>query len=277
MPITGDDLKTFGAQNGLLIHPSKDPDEWARIINANNGICNCDPNRTCPCEQAISEVHNESMDPKFRRCCCTFYVSQTYLDEYGYTQKQKAKKTSAKQSAAKSQPDITPPVDEVTEKINDIISRVKDAKDQIDKEAYDDSIETLAAAVEDSGCEVCEQILVPEMVHVEYIKGLCQVDSDACAKELKNLKTRLDTIVDFYNKALPASKSETLASESESSKSEPQRSEYHQCLKDMLTSKELETYAKPLKFYIASKVCSGKAGGVDDALSLASKEHPEWF
>lgn len=281
MAITGDILRDFALKNDLLIHPSKDPDEWAKIINSNNGICNCDPNRTCPCDEAIKEVHDESVDAKFQRCCCTFYVGPAYLEEYGYNKKQKAKKGSKPKEASNKAPNVPAQKDEVSEKIDGIISRIRDAKSQIEKEAYDDSIETLATAVEESGCEVCEQILVPEMVHIEYVRGLCGVDSEACARESKNLKDRLDRIVDFYNEARAAPSEAEQAQEPTSSEKTPAqkeaKSEYHQCLKEMLTSQEMAAHEKPLKFYIASKVCSGKVASVEDAIALATKEHPEWF
>lgn len=275
MSITGDDLKEFAAKNNLLIHPSKDPEEWAKIINSNNGTCHCDPNRTCPCDKSIEEVHGESVEPKFQKCCCTFFVSPGYLDEYGYNKKQK----KAKGSKPAAAPNVATN-NETSEKIGSIIARIKDAKSQIANEAYDDSIETLATAVEESGCEICEKILVPEMVHIEYVRGLCGVDTDACVSESKALKDRLDKIVAFYNKALetpalPSGDKPMLPAPVEKEAKQP--SEYHQCLKTMLTSGELAQYEKPMKFYIASKVCSGKAASVEDAIVLATTEHPEWF
>lgn len=286
MVLTGDDLRNFAAQKGLLIHPVKDPDEWAKLINANNGKCNCAPDRTCPCDLAVAEVL-ESPNPREQRCACTFFVSPDYLEEFGYNKKGKIAR--AKAAAKKTETALVPatekalvPVTEASQKIAGIVTKIKEAKASVDKEDWDDSVETLAMAVEASECEVCEKLLVPEMIHVEYVRGLCGVDKDACTKETKALQERFDRIISYYEKAQELEDSEATeapAAEIEGEKAEPEKesSDYHQCLREMLKSEELAAYEKSLKFYIASKVCSGKAGTVDDAIAMATKDHPEWF
>ena len=286
MVLTGDDLRNFAAQKGLLIHPVKDPDEWAKLINSNSGKCNCAPDRTCPCDLAVAEVL-ESSNPKEQRCACTFFVSPEYLTEFGYDKKGKLARSKAVAKKAETALMRAPekalvPVSEASKKIGEIVTKIKEAKASIDKEAYDDSVETLAIAVEESGCDVCEKLLVPEMVHVEYVRGLCGVDKEACTKETRALQERFDRIISYYEKAQEMEVNdapETPEAEPEAAKAEPvkESSDYHQCLREMLKSEELAAYEKSLKFYIASKVCSGKAASIEDAITMATSDHPEWF
>ena len=75
-------ILAFIKERGYFIHPAKNLDDHVkRVIEV--GGCPCDPRRrTCPCEQAVTEIEEER-----GICSCSIICSRAYLDEWGYTEK----------------------------------------------------------------------------------------------------------------------------------------------------------------------------------------------
>jgi len=256
--VTAEELVAFGATHGLVIHPARDPAQWAADMNQAGGVCPCDASRSCPCPEAASDIGAASKAEN--QCCiCRFYVSSAYVSHY-YPDGVPA----PVQVAAAPSPIAVDP--EVVEVAGQIVDGIDAALTKFDADEYEEAFDLLGTLSEELECAACQESVMVEAINVNNSRNVCDYSATACTAEKARVRQRLvdlrQTYVDVRGIDTPAPPQ----------KSVRQQSPYHDRMGKCLTSDEMDPAVDPrmgdkkLKFCSCAKLSSEKAKTVDEAI-----------
>lgn len=288
--ITKEQLQDFAVQNGLFLHPTNPLDAHVERVNAKNGACPCDPdNRVCPCDDAVTDCNNPQKPDKEKCCTCRIFVSQEYLDAWGYgTQSTKKRpKTRSVVTAQVIDNHVDAPAQsadsDVPKEVYDsavaIIATAKHAKGMLQKDPAQAS-DYLMQSLEKLDCPTCEAFFVANALRCQTAAIMCSSGGEEdCVKATKEAEDGLVRIVDLYEQVAGIKQPE------EPTKPGDKR---RACIGSNLKSDELEEAIaalrlsdnkaiRNLRFYISTKMCSQNPISVEEGIAMALEEHSEWF
>jgi len=260
--VTAEELVAFGTAHGLVIHPARDPVQWASDINQNDGVCLCDPSRNCPCPEAVSDV--ESASKVENQCCiCRFYVNAAYVDHY-YPNGVPVPEPHKQEPAIEVDPEVVAVADQ-------IVGGIDVALERFDADKYDEAFDILGNLSEELECAACQESVVVEAIHVSNARNVCDYSAVACAAEKVRVRQRLIDLRQTYAdvRGTPDSPSAPTPPKKGGVR---QPSPYHDRMGKCLTSDEMDPDVDPrmndkkLKFCSCAKLSSGKAKTVDEAI-----------
>jgi len=291
--ITGEDLTAFASEHGLII-PWKDVDEWADMINSNDGKCICNENRTCPCEESLDDVKREN--PENQICACFLFSSQAYSDKWKAGEKDKDTKKQPKQTHEKKIEAVF--VDEKyvpeTPEIKTDIDALKSARELIERDQFNDANEVLMeAANKPGGCGICAGYLLAEAKRVELVEAVCscgesQFDVKRCKEEKQKAKNAQNGMINLFIEVDKVSTPEASGVDElmeekgndvatvDGNGERKFRDEYHRCLSEKAQSTLLKDLTPQGKLCVAMKQCSKHQMTEDDAIESCDAAKELW-
>lgn len=265
--VTAEELVAFGTANGLVVHPARDPVQWAADINQNDGMCLCDPVRMCPCPEAVSDI-SSATKPENQCCICRFYVSAAYIDHY-YPDGVPITDPEPSDNVSHPTPATSRQVDpEVVAVADQIVGGIDAALTKFDSGEYDEAFDVLGNLSEELECAACQESVVVEAINVSNTRNICDYSTAACNAEKARVRQRLVDLRQTY--ADVGGTSDTPIPPKKGGAR--QQSPYHDRMGKCLTSDEMNSVADPrmadkkLKFCSCAKLSSNKAKDVDEAI-----------
>ena len=88
----------------------------------------------------------------------------------------------------------------IVDQINNVTKHLNSAKHNISKENFDEAIEDVERAINESTCGKCKKRMLIAAYDINHASNMCDLDEGRCT----GLKTDINTIIeDFVNNYLP--------------------------------------------------------------------------
>jgi len=223
--VTGRELNDFAVNNGLLVPPYVDLDEYAQKINQNGGKCVARMDRMCPCQECLIEI--EDADDDVAACAGRMFCDSRYGTYWEKSwkkysrQKEREERQFQREVAATQQPIVNTPIVAEQQQNND----QSPTKEEIDYDNYEAKNEKIAGLLEalrgaqdaltnggddDAGtafdilqqemenhvdCDLCMGVLDAESTRALMLSKECQVDFKACDEDKNRALDRLDVLI----------------------------------------------------------------------------------
>jgi len=223
--VTGRELNDFAVNNGLLVPPYVDLDEYAQKINQNGGKCIARMDRMCPCQECLIEI--EDADDDVAACAGRMFCDSRYGTYWEKSWKKYSRQKEREERQAAREQAASPPVQDTTQyDVQEIKqSSPKATIDEVDYDNYEAKNEKIAGLLEalrgaqdaltnggddDAGtafdilqqemenhvdCDLCMGVLDAESTRALMLSKECQVDFKACDEDKNRALDRLDVLI----------------------------------------------------------------------------------
>jgi hypothetical protein len=259
--VTGRELKNFAEENGLLIPPYRDFDEWAKLVSAKGGQCPCNQEKMCPCQDAITEI-NEAPTDDLACCTCRFYCSERYINHW--SDSWRAQGLIAKKELPKEKRELK------NEEIIQIINSLTRTKSKLEKEDPDSATDILQNEAEGNHCEACRSFMEAEAARAMFLSLENKIDVNAYKIDAKRAIDRIDELILLYEQVDESLDTDKVETPKKGDLSDTHRDGYHECLSKALNHPTLKARvpASQDRFKVANIFCRGKAATLTQAIEF---------
>jgi len=259
--VSGQDLKNFAEQNGLLIPPYRDFDEWARLVNEKGGQCPCKPDAMCPCPEAPLEIAEAQTDD-LACCTCRFYCSERYINHWSDSWRKQG--LIAKKVIPKEKRELK------NEEIIQIIGTLNKAKTKLVKEDPDSATDLLQNEAEGNHCEACRSFMEAEAARAMFLSLENKIDLNAYKVDAQRAIERIDELILLYEQVDESLDTDKVETPKKGDLSDTHRDGYHECLSKALNHPTLKARvsASQDRFKVANIFCRGKAETLTKAIEF---------
>lgn len=272
------EIINFATENGLQIHGRISPQEWADILESNNGQCPCKHAPSCPCDDALVKIKDPNSPPENQVCGCTFFVSAAYLKHYG----RKAWVPNTPSSPQKDTKyayvkDKTVDPDNESKAIKKVQTYLDGLKmielGQFDK--FDKLLETEQKISKDihspDKCGMCAADADIIRADAQFVQAVCHHGDPACESELSNLIERTRAVIDEnftvagYKKVpvdVPVA-----TNDSAPAKAPAKMNEWVKFYKNIASDPKLENTPQKYRMKIAAAIYRGTQTDIESAMA----------
>jgi hypothetical protein len=221
--VTGRELNDFAVNNGLLVPPYVDLDEYAGKINENGGKCIARMDRMCPCQECLIEI--EDADDDVAACAGRMFCDKRYATYWEKSWKKYSRQKEREERQLAREQAASPPVQDTTQyDIQEIKQSSPQATTDVDYDNYEAKNESIAGMLdalrgakdallnEEDGeatafdilqqemenhvdCDLCMGVLDAESTRALMLSKECQVDHKACDEDMNRAIERIDTLI----------------------------------------------------------------------------------
>lgn len=278
---TAERLVRFAKENNIWIAPFRDPEEWAREINENDGKCLCDPSRTCPCPQSVVEIKN-AKTPDEATCLCVFYCSDGYIEWYKKTMMVEDDKITSRAEEVEKKLNEEKEKEEKGEyeeidirrirnqMVRDLLMTFTKIKVAVRNSDYESAYEYIEIEKERNTCGICRNYMEEIKKRIEVINDVEKWEPDrrVLKNEKENLEKRINYLMNLYYKV-----DEEMSSLS-TTNIEGESNPYHGCLSTLLKDREVISDINKIEpdrktqFAIITAWCANKGMTFDEAIRM---------
>ena len=277
----------FATKNGIQIHGRISPQEWAEVLETNNGQCPCKHAPSCPCDDALVRIKDPNRSPEDQVCGCTFFVSEAYLKHYGrkaWVPNTPPKPQKDIQYAYVKDKNVDPDIESKAVKKLQIYL---DGLQMIEHGQFDEfdkllEIEQKSTKEPNSpnNCGMCAADADIIRANAQFVEVVCHHGDPACENELSHLIERTRTVIDENfmvagYKKVPVDA--PVATDDNVQKKPPAKmpaktNEWVEFYKGVASDPRLEGTAQKYRMKIAAAIYRGRQPDIESAMAAIPLE-----
>lgn len=268
----------FATKNGIQIHGRISPQEWADVLETNNGQCPCKHAPSCPCEDALIRIKDPNRPPEDQVCGCTFFVSEAYLKHYGrkaWVPPISATPQKDIQYAYVKDKTVDPDIEyKATKKVKTYLDGLQMIElGQFDR--LDELLKNEQKASKDrfstDKCDLCAADADIIRANAQFVQAVCHHGDPACEEELSHLINRTKAVIEENfivagYKKVPVNIPDT-ADDSVPEKAATKTNEWVEFYKNIASNPKLENTPQKYRMKIAAALYRGTQPDIDTAMA----------